>query len=139
VTLGDCDVVDGGVVFRQCLPHKGMRCDIARPQVLLLDDALTFEGGGGGGGPGAAALAGSGGGGRVLSLDTLLEQERRYTDILVAKVLAHEPDVLLTSGSVSRLALDLLRAGHVSVVTHVRPSVMQRLSRLTCARIGPSI
>ena len=84
LTLGPCSVIDGGVVFRQCLPHKAMREDVASPKVLLLEDALTFEGGGPPGG-------------RLLSLDTLLEQERRYTDIQVSKVLALEPDVLFTS------------------------------------------
>lgn len=37
LTVGDCEVVEGGVVFRQCLPHKGMREDVANPKILLLD------------------------------------------------------------------------------------------------------
>ena len=89
---------------------------------------------------GAGGVSGSSsGGGRLLSLDTLLEQERRYTDILASKVLALEPDVVFLSQSASRLALELLRIGRVSVVTHVKPSVMQRLSRLCGGRIVPSI
>ena len=49
-------------------------------------DSITFEGRGNA---------------KLLSLETLGEQERRYLEILVNKVLALSPDVLFVAGSVS--------------------------------------
>jgi hypothetical protein len=76
---------------------------------------------------------------RLLSLETLLEQERRYTDILVQKVLALRPDVLFASRAVSRLAQEMLLKGAVAVVANMKPVNLQRVSRISGARILPSI
>ena len=110
-------------MFRRALPHKGMRTAIAAPRIVLLDDAITFEGGTNQ---------------RVLSLDTLIDQEFGYTDLLVSKILALRPDVLCLSQSVSRTAQGLLLRAHVAVVPGVKPALLQLLSRCSGARILPS-
>jgi hypothetical protein len=121
--VGKCEVIHG-VMFRKNLPHKSMRQDVQSPRVLVLDDALQFEGG---------VNA------RLTSLDTLIEQERKYTDILVSKILALGPDLLFVSRNVSRLAQEMLLRGSVSVVSQLKPSILHRVSRCTGARILPSI
>ena len=42
---------------------------------------------------------------RIASLDTLLEQEDKYIEILVGKILKLEPDILMVGKGVSRLSL----------------------------------
>jgi hypothetical protein len=72
--VGACQLV-AGVVFRRNLSHKGMRTEINDPRVLLLDDALEFDGGTGG----TSAV-------RFSHFGTLIEQERKYTELLVEHV-----------------------------------------------------
>jgi hypothetical protein len=146
--VGACDIISG-VMFRRSLPHKGMRHDIVRPRIMLLNgmcyiqisrvvfccmslflvsirtaDSISFEG----------RLNA-----KLLSLETLGEQERQYLEILVNKVLALRPDVLFVTGTVSSAALEMLLGGSASVVPGVKLSLLHRLSRFTGARILPSV
>jgi hypothetical protein len=133
VRVGPPEVISG-VVFRGGLPNKGMRDALAAPRVLLLDDGLRFDVSGTGGGSG-----GSGGDARLSSLDTLIEQEREYTSIIVAKVQSLRPHVLLCSGTASILAQELLRSTGVSMVPGVSAANLARLSRAAGARVLPGI
>lgn len=121
--VGACEIV-AGVVFRRNVPHTGMRTDVVDPRIVLLDDALQFEGGGNV---------------KMSHLGTLIEQERKYTELLVGRILSLRPDVLLVARSVSRLAQELLLRGGVSVISHVKLAALQRVSRCSGARILPSI
>jgi hypothetical protein len=125
--IGACQLV-AGVVFRRNLSHKGMRSEIKDPRVLLLDDALEFDGGTGG----TSAV-------RFSHFGTLIEQERKYTELLVEHVLVLRPDVILVSRSVSRLALELLLENNVTVIPNVKYVTLQRVSRASGARILPSL
>ena len=125
--VGACQLV-AGVVFRRNLSHKGMRTEINDPRVLLLDDALEFDGGTGG----TSAV-------RFSHFGTLIEQERKYTELLVEHVLVLRPDVILVSRSVSRLALELLLENNVTVIPNVKYVTLQRVSRASGARILPSL
>lgn len=60
------------------------------PRALLLSGGVEFQR--------AGACS------RIASLDTLLEQEERYTQILVDKVVALKPDLMLVGKGVSRAA-----------------------------------
>lgn len=75
----------------------------------------------------------------IVSLETLLEQERQYTDIAVARIMTCAPNVLVLSGYASKLALDRLIAHGVTVLLNTKESCMKRLSRLTGARILASL
>jgi hypothetical protein len=75
----------------------------------------------------------------LLSLETLGEQERRYLEILVNKILALRPDVLFVSGTVSSAALEMLLGGSTTVVPGMRLAQLHRLSRVSGARILPSV
>lgn len=158
--VGACDIVPG-VVFRHRLPHKGMRSDIAAPRVLVIDDAIVFgsvnrdAGANGGGGdqndagsstsdiPGISGSGETGGSApgqnRLVSIETLLEQEVQWTQLIAAKILSLRPDVVFVSRAVTSLAMEALRKGGVSVVSSIHPNILQWLSRVAGARIVPSM
>ena len=72
---------------------------------------------------------------RIASLHTLLEQEGKYMEILVGRILKLKPDVLCVGRSVSRRALALLLKANVVLVQHVKATLMSRISRQTGATI----
>jgi hypothetical protein len=72
---------------------------------------------------------------RIASLDTLLEQEDKYIEILVGKILKLEPDLLMVGKGVSRRAQELLLKNNVQLLQQVKASLLNRISRQTGATI----
>ena len=72
---------------------------------------------------------------RIASLDTLLEQESKYMEILVGKILKLKPDVLMVGRLVSRKAQELLLKARVVLLQHVKSTLLNRISRQTGATI----
>jgi hypothetical protein len=70
---------------------------------------------------------------RIASFDTLLEQEDKYIEILVGKILKLKPDVLMVGKAVSRSAQELLLKNNVQLLQHVKASLLSRISRQTGA------
>jgi len=71
----------------------------------------------------------------MASLDTLLEQEDKYIEILVGKILKLEPDLLIVGKGVSRRAQELLQKNNVQLLQQVKASLLNRISRQTGATI----
>jgi len=71
----ECTFV-GGLVFRKSLSHRNMLQSKDNPRILLLAGGIEFE-----------RLDCP----RLLSLDTLLEQENKYLEILVGKIMSLNP------------------------------------------------
>lgn len=57
----------------------------------------------------------------------------------VAKIDAHQPDVLLVEKSVSRYAQEYLLAKDISLVLNIKRPLLERIARCTGAQIVPSI
>jgi len=57
----------------------------------------------------------------------------------VAKIGAHNPDVLLVENSVSRHAQEYLLAKDISLVLNIKRPLLERIARCTGAQIVPSI
>ena len=57
----------------------------------------------------------------------------------VAKIDAHNPDVLLVENSVSRHAQEYLLANDISLVLNIKKPLLERIARCTGAQIVPSI
>jgi 1-phosphatidylinositol-3-phosphate 5-kinase len=72
---------------------------------------------------------------KIASLNTLLEQEAKYLQILVAKITRIKPDILIVGRSVSRRAQELLLETNIVLLQHVKPSLMDRIARQTGATI----
>eukprot|EP01041_Mallomonas_annulata_P002649 gene2649-5200_t len=113
----ECSYI-GGVVFRKNISHRCMLTNKVRPRILLLGGGIDFE-----------RLDFP----RLSSLDTLLEQENRYLEILVEKIMSLRPDVIFVGKSVARRAQELLSGHPVAVVQNVKLSLLERLSRMTGA------
>ncbi|CAB9522040.1 Putative 1-phosphatidylinositol-3-phosphate 5-kinase FAB1C [Seminavis robusta] len=114
----DCAYLSG-IVFRKTVSHKRMAKEIQNPKIMLLSGGIEFtrtEN-------------------RFASLHTLLEQENKYMEILVGRILKLKPDVLCVGRSVSRRALELFLKANVVLIQHVKSTLMSRISRQTGATI----
>jgi hypothetical protein len=119
-TIGDCTYIEG-LVCSKNVAHKKMKSKVPNPRILLLSSSLEFQ-----------RTA------RFSSFDALLQQEKQHLQIVVNKIAALKPDVVVVEKTVSRLALEFLLKANISLVLNVKPSLMQRISRFTNAEILPS-
>jgi len=117
---GSCDdcTYMSGILFRKTGTNKQMPREIINPKIMLLSGGIEFT-----------RTA------RIASLDTLLEQEDKYIEILVGKILKLEPDLLLVGKGVSRRAQELLLKNNVQLLQQVKASLLNRISRQTGATI----
>jgi uncharacterized protein YaaR (DUF327 family) len=132
-SIDECVYVDG-VVFRKTVSHKKMMVvevekrsqydsgNNRNPRILLLAGGIDFQ---------RADV-------RLSSLDTLIEQEDRYMEILVEKIMSLKPDVILVGKAVTRRAQELLCQYEVAVMQNVKPHLLERISRMTGAMMLPS-
>eukprot|EP00602_Paraphysomonas_sp_CaronLab_P009360 CAMPEP_0185038048 /NCGR_PEP_ID=MMETSP1103-20130426/33223_1 /TAXON_ID=36769 /ORGANISM="Paraphysomonas bandaiensis, Strain Caron Lab Isolate" /LENGTH=1645 /DNA_ID=CAMNT_0027576313 /DNA_START=45 /DNA_END=4979 /DNA_ORIENTATION=+ len=111
-----------GVVFRKNVSHKRMGMPRENPRVLLLGGGIDFQREDH----------------RLSSLDTLIEQEDRYTEILVEKIMTLKPDIILVGRSVARKAQEMLCEQNVAVMQSVKLSLLERIARMTGAIMLPS-
>lgn len=114
----DCAYISG-ILFRKTVSHKRMAKEIVNPSIMLLSGGIEFtrtEN-------------------RIASLETLMEQEGKYIEILVGKILKVKPDILMVGRAVSRKAQELLLQANVTLVQHVKATLLNRISRQTGATI----
>ena len=112
-----------GVVFHKNVSHKKMARVIQSAKIMLLSGGIEYtrtEN-------------------RIASLDTLLEQEERYMEILITKIFKLKPDVLLVGRSVSRKAQELLLRANIVLIQYVKAALMTRIARQTGATVLSSI
>eukprot|EP00339_Tiarina_fusa_P028493 CAMPEP_0117058044 /NCGR_PEP_ID=MMETSP0472-20121206/40327_1 /TAXON_ID=693140 ORGANISM="Tiarina fusus, Strain LIS" /NCGR_SAMPLE_ID=MMETSP0472 /ASSEMBLY_ACC=CAM_ASM_000603 /LENGTH=131 /DNA_ID=CAMNT_0004775225 /DNA_START=1 /DNA_END=392 /DNA_ORIENTATION=+ len=86
----DCAYISG-VLFRKTVSHKSMAREITNPRIMLLSGGIEFtrtEN-------------------RIASFETLMEQEGKYMEILVGRIVKLKPDILLVGRAVSRRAQEL--------------------------------
>ncbi|KAG5538034.1 hypothetical protein RHGRI_025205 [Rhododendron griersonianum] len=112
-----------GVVCKKNVAHRRMTSKVEKARLLILGGALEYQ--------------------RVSNLlssfDTLLQQEMDHLKMAVAKIDAHQPDVLLVEKSVSRFAQEYLLAKDISLVLNIKRPLLERIARCTGAQIVPSI
>ena len=118
----DCAYLSG-VLFRKTVSHKKMAKELDNPRILLLSGGIEF-------------FTTRSTENRIASLETLFEQEDKYMEILVGKIILKlKPDVLLVGRSVSRRAQELLLKAQVVLVQHVKATLLRRIARQTGATI----
>ncbi|XVF86982.1 hypothetical protein PTKIN_Ptkin18bG0084200 [Pterospermum kingtungense] len=112
-----------GVVCKKNVAHRRMTSKMEKPQLLILGGALEYQ--------------------RVSnvlsSFDSLLQQEMDYLKMAVAKIHAHQPNILLVEKSVSRFAQEYLLEKDISLVLNIKRPLLERIARCTGAQIIPSI
>ncbi|KAJ7543726.1 hypothetical protein O6H91_09G050300 [Diphasiastrum complanatum] len=111
-----------GVVCKKQVAHKRMSSEFKNPRLLLLGGALEYQRKSN----------------QLSSLDTLLQQERDYLNMTVARIEAHHPNVLLVEKNVARFAQDRLLAKEISLVLNVKRPLLERIARCTGACVVPS-
>jgi len=117
-TLSGCRYVDG-IVFRKDVVHKMMKKGAYTPRILLLAGGIDFQ------------RAHS----KLASFSTLIEQEQKYTEIIVEKIVRLRPHLLFVGHSISRQAQEYLHEHDVIAIQRVKPKLMQRIARMTGAVI----
>ncbi|PIN09518.1 Phosphatidylinositol-4-phosphate 5-kinase [Handroanthus impetiginosus] len=111
-----------GVVCTKNIKHKRMTSQYKNTRLLLLAGALEYQ--------------------RVpnqlASFNTLLQQENDHLKMIVEKIEAHRPNVLLVEKSVSSFAREQLLAKEISLVLNVKRPLLERIARCTVAIVTPS-
>ena len=84
------------------------------------------------------------GGGPLTSLQSLNEQEHEYAQIISRRIITQRPDILVVAGSVPRDVQEFLAEMSkrylrtpLTILSHVKLKFIQRLARMTGARIIP--
>ena len=112
-----------GVVASKTVIHKQMLKPISNPRILLLTFPIEYQ--------------------RIqnefVSFDTLLAQERDHLRILVGRLIALKPDIVLVEKTVARIALEMLLQADICILSNVKISVLSAVSRCTQAEIIHSI
>ncbi|CAH7667084.1 hypothetical protein PPACK8108_LOCUS1470 [Phakopsora pachyrhizi] len=111
-----------GLVFTKDVVHKKMKTYYKNPRVLAISIPLEFQ--------------------RVdgySKLEPLIRQERQYLKTLVNRITSSKPDVIFVEGNVSRLAIEYLVEAKVTVMSHVKPTVLQAVARASQTPIVSSL
>ncbi|GAB4828783.1 hypothetical protein Ancab_018444 [Ancistrocladus abbreviatus] len=112
-----------GIVCTKNIKHKRMTSQYRNPRLLLLGGSLEYQ--------------------RVpnqlASFNTLLEEEMNHLKVIVSKIEAHRPNVLLVEKSVSSYAQEYLLAKEISLVLNVKRTLLERIARCTGALITPTV
>ncbi|KAK6118735.1 hypothetical protein DH2020_047540 [Rehmannia glutinosa] len=112
-----------GIVCKKNVAHRRMTSKIEKPRLLILGGALEYQ-----------RISNA-----LSSFDTLLQQEMDHLKMAVAKIDAHNPDILLVEKSVSRYAQEYLLAKDISLVLNIKRPLLERIARCTGAQIVSSI
>ncbi|KAF3432202.1 hypothetical protein FNV43_RR26941 [Rhamnella rubrinervis] len=112
-----------GVVCTKNIKHKRMTSQYKNPRLLILGGALEYQ--------------------RVpnqlASFNTLLQQENDHLKMIISKIEALRPNVLLVEKSVSSYAQEYLLEKEISLVLNVKRPLLERIARCTGALITPSV
>ena len=113
-----------GVLFRKNVSHKKMFGEGSRnrPRILLLSGGIEFQ------------RTDT----KLSSMDTLIEQEDKYMEIIVEKIMSLRPEIILVGKAVARKAQELLCVHQIVLMQNVKPQLLERLSRMTGAMLLPS-
>ncbi|XP_031255802.1 putative 1-phosphatidylinositol-3-phosphate 5-kinase FAB1C [Pistacia vera] len=112
-----------GVVCTKNIKHKRMTSQYRSPRLLILGGALEYQ-----------RVAN-----QLASFNTLLQQENDHLKMVISKIEALRPNVLLVEKSVSSYAQELLLTKEISLVLNVKKPLLERIARCTGALISPSI
>ncbi|XVE92054.1 hypothetical protein REPUB_Repub01dG0064200 [Reevesia pubescens] len=112
-----------GVVCTKNIKHKRMTSQYKNPRMLLLGGALEF-----------LKVPN-----QLASFSTLLQQENDHLKMIIRKIEALRPNVILVEKSVSSYVQEYLLAKEISLVLNVKRPLLERIARCTGALVFPSI
>ncbi|KAI3696261.1 hypothetical protein L1987_79272 [Smallanthus sonchifolius] len=112
-----------GVVCTKNIKHKRMTSQYKNARLLILGGALEYNRSQD----------------QLSSIETLLQQEMDHLKMIVTRIEAHRPNVLLVEKSVSSYAQEYLLAKEISLVSNIKRPLLERVSRCTGAPVTTSI
>ncbi|KAL9664784.1 hypothetical protein QQ045_020192 [Rhodiola kirilowii] len=112
-----------GVVCTKNIKHKRMTSQYKNARLLLLGGALEYQ-------RTQNQLA---------SMDALLQQEIDHLKLIISKIEAHRPNVLLVEKSVSSYAQEYLLEKDISLVLNVKRPLLDRIAQCSGALIAQSL
>ncbi|CAL0312145.1 unnamed protein product [Lupinus luteus] len=112
-----------GVVCSKNIKHKRMTSQYKKTRLLLLGGALEYQ-----------KVPN-----QLASFNTLLQQENDHLKMIISKIEALRPNVLLVEKSVAPYAQEYLLAKEISLVLNVKRPLLERIARCTGALITPSV
>ncbi|CAL1405487.1 unnamed protein product [Linum trigynum] len=112
-----------GVVCTKNIKHKRMTTQYKNPRLLLLGGALEYR----------SVIN------HLASFNTLVQEENDHLKMIISKIEALRPNVLLVEKSVSPYAQEYLLTKEISLVPNVKKPLMECIARCTGALISPSI
>ncbi|CAN6624043.1 1-phosphatidylinositol 3-phosphate 5-kinase Fab1p [Trichomonascus vanleenenianus] len=112
-----------GLVFTRTLPVKTMPTEISNPRILILTFPIEY----------------TRGARHFMSLDPVLNQEAEYLKKLVKRIVALNPQIVLSSNRVSGLAIRLMDDAGLVVIPNIKMNVISRVSRYTQSDIISSM
>lgn len=65
---------------------------------------------------------------KLSSMDTRIEQENKFMELLVEKIMSLQADIILVGKSVARRAQELLCEHHVIVMQNVKAKLHERIA-----------
>ncbi|CDO92951.1 unnamed protein product [Kluyveromyces dobzhanskii CBS 2104] len=104
-----------GVLYSKGLPLKTMPRVVLNPRILLIMFPLEYQKHNN----------------HVISIESVVAQEKEYLKKLVLRLQSLNPDIILTGTSASGYALQLFQDAGIVVQCHVKPQVIERISRVT--------
>uniref|UniRef100_A0A0R3RUC7 1-phosphatidylinositol-3-phosphate 5-kinase n=1 Tax=Elaeophora elaphi TaxID=1147741 RepID=A0A0R3RUC7_9BILA len=112
-----------GTVCSKSIRHESMPDEIRNASVLTLEGSIEYE--------------------RVndklSSIEPIISQESEYLRNQVERMLSHRPSVVLVERNVAGLAVQMLLHAGVTLVSNIKPRVLQRIARSTGADVMPSL
>ncbi|KAK1767019.1 hypothetical protein QBC33DRAFT_538934 [Phialemonium atrogriseum] len=114
-----------GVVFTKNLALKSMpRRIFNSPRIVVVSFAIEYQ---------RHAQQ------HFMSLQAVIEQEKEFLRMVVNRIIALRPQVLLAERSVAGVALQYLSEAGIAVVSNVKPSVIEAVSRCAQTEIISSL
>ncbi|KAF9673979.1 hypothetical protein SADUNF_Sadunf10G0080100 [Salix dunnii] len=111
-----------GVVCTKNIKHKRMTTQYKNPRLLLIGGALEYQ-----------SFVN-----QLASFNTLVQKENDHLKLIMSKIEALRPNVLLVEKSVSPYAQEYLLGKEISLVLNVKRPLLERIARCTGAYISPS-
>lgn len=120
--IEDTAMIDG-IFITKDVDSKKMAVDIDNPKIAVLMFPLEYM-----------KLKE-----QFISLRTIHSQQSVYISNLVSRIVSLKPDIILVGDTVCGLAESLLEAENITVLSNLKPQIIERISRYTRADIFQSI
>ncbi|WFD08327.1 1-phosphatidylinositol-3-phosphate 5-kinase [Malassezia vespertilionis] len=121
--ISDCEFLDGYICSKNVATKKmGTFLPLRNARVMVLAFALEYHDAS-----------------QLMALEPIMAQEHEFIRILVARILAHRPNVVLVEKSVSRYALQLFEEARVPVFSCMKRSSVVAVALCTQADVIASV